>query len=525
MENIRLLDCTLRDGGYINQWGFGEKTIRSIASRLTEAGTDIIEVGFLRNCTWDKDKTLFPSIKKLKKILPANSSSTRFAAMALHNQYDVEKLEPCDGSIDIIRVTFHDYDIEEGLVFCEKVKEKGYQLFVNPINIMGYSDRQLLKLLEKVNRLHPYGFSIVDTFGSMTGRELTRIYSLCENNLEKDIVLGLHLHENMAQSFSLAQSFLKMREQARSCVLDASLNGMGRVPGNLCIELIMDYLNKHFGKSYDIDPVLDAIEEYISPIKKQEPWGYMAEYFLSAKYNLHRNYAEYLLTKGALSSRDMHRILQMIPEEKKSAFDQNYIEYLYHQYENHTVSDEKTLDALRKAFRDKKALLLAPGPGLKEYRKQVEDYQRAHRPVPISVNFFYDHQEEGYAFFSNSKRFQEYRSLRKPGVQVILTSNITTGIRPDDHVINLYRLSQEETERGNSGILLLRLLLLLGVREGALAGFDGYIEGEENYLEGYFGRFASAPLGDNRKIARELKKLGGKMRLTFVTPSAYEEEM
>ena len=168
MENIRLLDCTLRDGGYINQWGFGEKTIRSIASRLTEAGTDIIEVGFLRNCTWDKDKTLFPSIKKLKKILPANSSSTRFAAMALHNQYDVEKLEPCDGSIDIIRVTFHDYDIEEGLVFCEKVKKKGYQLFVNPINIMGYSDRQLLELLEKVNRLHPYGFSIVDTFGSMT---------------------------------------------------------------------------------------------------------------------------------------------------------------------------------------------------------------------------------------------------------------------------------------------------------------------------------------------------------------------
>ena len=115
--------------------------------------------------------------------------------------------------------------------------------------------------------------------------------------------------------------------------------------------------------------------------------------------------------------------------------------------------------------------------------------------------------------------------MRKPGVQVILTSNITTGIRPDDHVINLYRLSQEETERGNSGILLLRLLLLLGVREGALAGFDGYIEGEENYLEGYFGRFASAPLGDNRKIAQELKKLGGKMRLTFVTPSAYEEEM
>src|SRR5699024_7307837 len=108
------------------------------------------------------------------------------------------KLEPCDGSIDIIRETFHDYDIEEGLVFCEKFKKKGYQLSVNPINIMGYSDRQLLKLLEKVNRLHPYGFAMVNTIGTMTGRELTRIDSLCENNLEADIVLSLHLLENMA---------------------------------------------------------------------------------------------------------------------------------------------------------------------------------------------------------------------------------------------------------------------------------------------------------------------------------------
>ena len=525
MENIRLLDCTLRDGGYINQWDFGEKTIQSIIARLTEAGADIIEIGFLRNCTWDKDKTVFSSIRELKKLLPMNPGETRFAAMALHNQYDVENLEPCDGSVEIIRVTFHDYDIDEGLAFCAKVKEKGYQLFVNPINIMGYSDRQLLDLLEKVNRLHPYGFSIVDTFGSMTGKELIRIYSLCENNLEKDIVLGLHLHENMAQSFSLAQSFLKMREPARSCILDASLNGMGRVPGNLCIELIMDYLNKHFGKSYDIDPVLDATEESISPIKKLEPWGYMAEYFLSAKYNLHRNYAEYLLTKGSLSSRDMHQILQMIPEEKKSVFDQKYMEYLYHQYENHTVSDEKTLEALMKAFSGKKVLLLAPGPGLEKYRRQTEEYRKAQSPISVSVNFFYDRQEDGYAFFGNSKRFQEYRSLRKSGIQVILTSNISSGIRPQDHVINLYRLSSEEEGSGNSGILLLKLMVLLGVKEAALAGFDGYRKGGKNYLPGYFGGFSGTPLGDNQKIAGEIKKIREKLPVTFVTPSVYEEEM
>lgn len=72
MENIRLLDCTLRDGGYINDWNFGEKTIRSIIDRLIEAKTDLVEVGFLRNCTYDPDRTLFHSVRELKKsFLPA----------------------------------------------------------------------------------------------------------------------------------------------------------------------------------------------------------------------------------------------------------------------------------------------------------------------------------------------------------------------------------------------------------------------------------------------------------------------
>lgn len=88
--------------------------------------------------------------------------------MALHDQYDVRKLEENDGTVSAVRVTFHDYDVEEGLTFCRRVMEKGYPLFVNPINIMGYEDGELLRLLEKVNRLGPDGFSIVDTFGSMT---------------------------------------------------------------------------------------------------------------------------------------------------------------------------------------------------------------------------------------------------------------------------------------------------------------------------------------------------------------------
>ena len=131
--------------------------------------------------------------------------------------------------------------------FIKEARNKGYNVFCNPINIMGYSDQMLLDLFQKVNQIQPYAFSIVDTFGSMMKSDLQRIYSLAEHNLDASIVIGLHLHENLALSYSLAQEFIAMKSAERKSVIDASMLGMGRVPGNLCLELFMDYMNKNLG--------------------------------------------------------------------------------------------------------------------------------------------------------------------------------------------------------------------------------------------------------------------------------------
>lgn len=525
MQKIRLLDCTLRDGGYINNWNFKDKNIRYILNSLISAGTELIEMGFLRDCKYQNDRTLYNSVHELKKVLPEKKTKCGYILMALHDKYDIHKLEENDGTVQAIRVTFHNYDIQEGLVFGKEIMEKGYPLYVNPINIMGYNDHQLLSLLEKVNRIKPYGFSIVDTFGSMTKKELIRIYSLCENNLESDIVLGLHLHENMAQSFLLAQSFLEIKSQKRCCVLDASLNGMGRVPGNLCLELIMDYLNRNFGTNYDIDPVLDAIETCISPIKEKEPWGYMAEYFLSAKYNLHRNYAEYLLSKGSLTSRDMNCILKKIDEEKKSTYDELYIEQMYQAYENHVVQDEEDIMNMKKLFKGQNIVVLAPGCSLLYYWTKIEAYMKEKEAVCISLNFYFDKQKGGYAFFSNAKRYEDYEAFRTSDKQVIITSNITHNIQRTEHVIDYKHLSSDGDLTENCGILLLRLLAMMEVKEVALAGFDGYKEGRNNYMKDYFGEYHGAKDVDNKKIGRLIKMERRKIPIKFLTPSLYEEEI
>ena len=244
-NNMMLLDCTLRDGGYVNDWKWGFHSAKAIIQALVKAKVDVVEVGFLRNVEgYNPDISVCNHIEELNNLLPENPEQTMFSGMAMRSNYDINKLSPYSGSgIEMIRITAHDYDIEEGMDFAREVKEKGYKLSINPINIMGYSDERILWIIDQVNRIQPYQFSIVDTFGSMKRRDLDRIVSLVDNKLDRNIRVALHLHENMSLSCSLAQKFVD-KHLNRPVAIDGSLMGMGRIPGNLPIELIADYLNE-----------------------------------------------------------------------------------------------------------------------------------------------------------------------------------------------------------------------------------------------------------------------------------------
>jgi 4-hydroxy 2-oxovalerate aldolase len=527
MKNqIELLDCTLRDGGYINDWNFGYKTICAIMHKLIEAKTDYIETGFLRNCVYNKDVALYNTIEELKPILPTDKGGSKYSVMALHDLYDVKKLEPNDGIIDIIRVTFHNYDIDEGLTFIQKVMDKGYNVFCNPINIMGYSDVELLTLLEKINRLHPCGFSIVDTFGSMMKDDLLRIYLLVEHNIDQTIKIGLHLHENLGLSYSLAQNFIDICATNRHVVIDASLFGMGRVPGNLNIELMMDYMNKYQNGHYNPNAAYDAIDNYIERLKSIEPWGYSTAYALSAKYNLHRNYSEYLLKKGKLRTKDINHLLASIDECKKAAYDKNYIEALYIQYQNDVVNDSDTKKDLQKSLQNKKILVLAPGNSLNTYEECIRQFIEENDPVIISAN--YDDLPFGamYNFYTNIKRFDQFLANESKKT-ILITSNVCKIARDTCIAFNYYDLACEQDGLyDNCVIMLLRLLNTIGINEVTIAGFDGFNDLSTNYADNTYNTVfhKEDTVKQNKIIKKHVADIQKKMNLHFITPSYYTTE-
>jgi 4-hydroxy 2-oxovalerate aldolase len=524
MNNIQILDCTLRDGGYVNDFKFGNSGIVKIISKLTDAGVDIVECGFLEDGEYDQECSVFNKVEQIAKLLPKNRKNTMYVAMACYGEYNLSQLTPYDGtSVDGIRVTFHYNEVEDALVYCKQIQEKGYKVFVQPVGTTGYSDEQLLKLIKYVNELRPYSFYLVDTLGLLHADDVLRFFYLINHNLDASIHMGFHSHNNMQLSFSNSQVLADLSTD-RIISLDASVNGMGRGAGNLNTELIANYLNSKAGGSYEIEPLLEIVDEYILKIKQEHEWGYSVPYYLAAINNCHPNYASYLNSRKTLSVRNISCILRMIEPQNRLLFNKELINQKYLEFQRNEIDDTESIETLRKSIKDRNVLLLAPGSSLSDHKDEILSLSKAEDCCVISVSFVPEFIQTDYVFLSNKKRLQTtFNPTNKP-LNLIYTSNIGTGEDVSGIAVNYSSLINECDEvRDNASLMLLKLLSKLRPKKVFLAGLDGYRLKESNY---YLDRLSS-DIDDeyknslNKYITIILKELSAGLNLEYVTPSLY----
>lgn len=494
MNNIKVLDCTLRDGGRIINCAFNDNEIKDMTARLAEAKVDIIEVGFLRdyhNVHYDGNSTFFTDVDQIVPFLD-KSLGSMYVAFADYGMFDFDSLKKYDGrSIDGIRVGFTKKNFNDSLddiVRCLNiVKERGYKLFIQGVNSLTYSDKELLELVELVNHVKPYGFGIVDTYGAMYADDLSRIYGLIDNNMDKDICIDFHSHNNYQLSFSLAQEIIKLSKGVRTIIIDATLNGMGKVAGNLNSELIIDYLVRKLNYNYDFDKILDVIDDYIYPYKENEFWGYSIPALMAGIYQSHPNNILYLTQKFRMPTKDVKNLLAMIEPSKRTRYDYDNIEKLYLEYNASKVEDDKIIENFRGEFSGREILMLVPGSSIAGHRDEIDSYIKANKPLCISVNFVCEYSD--YVFWGNAKRYVNYREKRK-NKNNILTSNIISDDE-NDVVVNYYSLINREYKNfENSSIMLLNLLRRIGVSRIVIAGFDGFdAKSSNNYYDKSFQNY------------------------------------
>ena len=273
MSRINVLDCTLRDGGYCNQWRFGQENIGKIVKSLFDANVEIIECGFLTNkIQYDKDVTKFRKIEEAEEILAKTGivpHQKQIVLMVNYGEYDFTELPSRqeDYLICGIRLAFHKKNKKEALRQSLEIQEKGYDLYLQPMVSLSYTDAEFIELIGMANDIKPHAFYIVDSFGTMKRTELTRLFCEAENNLAEDIFLGFHSHNNMQMAFPNAQKFLDMHSK-HDLIVDASVYGMGRGAGNLNTELLLGYLNDSFEERYNIKPLVKIIDRVLDRFYK-----------------------------------------------------------------------------------------------------------------------------------------------------------------------------------------------------------------------------------------------------------------
>lgn len=533
MKRVNILDCTLRDGGYLIDSQFGNTAIKGSIRGLTESGVDVIECGFLKDEPHEDGTTIFNNAAQIRPFLPNDRKQASYVCLADFSRYTIDNLEPYDGtSIDGVRACFFKEERYDVIDFCRSIIDKGYKLYVQPVDILGYTDVELLELIAAVNDLEPYAFSVVDTFGSMYREDLQRVFYLIHHNLWAGSKIGFHSHNNLQMSFSLAQDFIDMTQGLRDIVIDSTMAGMGRGAGNTNTELIMQYMNRKFNSGYDIDIILDLIDNYIDGFHNQYEWGYSIPYFLAGSHSAHVNNISYLATKAGIASRDINFILNRLSSVERKRYDYDLLENTYMEHLNTLCEDNEAIQELREQLQGRDILMLLPGHSIVSHKSLIDDYCKEYKPVVISVNLLSADYPIHYAYFSNKNRYQYWQSeTHFSDYKKIVTSNVTTQTTDDQYVIDFNRLVKCGWEQlDNSGILLLRLLDLVDAKSIAIAGFDGYSHSNDsqNYMQTAMEKTRNTLNAEeaNRDIKSMLQDYvntrNSSCPICFITPSHFE---
>ena len=528
MNSLKVLDVTLRDGGCVNNFNFGTEYMQKILQAQEKAGIDIIELGYLDDKNGSETgRTQFISEKAVRQnFLKKKNVDTKYVVMMDYGKYDVDNLEArTTNGIDGIRLAFHKKDVKAAIESAKKILAKGYEVYVQPMITLRYSDTELIELIRDVNNelSNASGFYIVDSFGEMRPNDMNRVLNLVDHNLLKNMPIGFHSHNNLQMSYSNAVSILQFASN-RDFLLDSSIMGMGKGAGNLNTELLLEHLNLFYGKSYDIAPLLDVMDKVLKQIHTEFFWGYSPEYYLSAVNHCTPSYASYFYNKHMLPINRVNELLGLLEEHKRISFDMNYAEEVYVRYnEGVAFEDDECICELMKIFRDKKILLIAPGRQTKLHKERVIEMIKSGEYIVIGLNYDMN-MDVDYIVTTRTESYVDYLNENKT---LIVPSNIAKESRKDTNIIDYGKWSEKKDRVWDtSAVFILNILRKAEPAEVHIAGMDGFsVSINENYADPYL----RIPLSENEAKIRNdfyidfIKGLRNDgMKIFFETPSKYD---
>lgn len=335
-NKVKLLDCTLRDGGqgleYLEickietpVFSLDERT--SIANKMAGADIDIVELGCIVESEDDKTKfAIYQSVEDISKNIPERHHEGQlFVGLFIGPDIDIDKIpEHREGLVDGLRVILRYSELQKSLDFCAGLAKKGYKTFVQPMLTMRFTDDELELLTKSANEMGAYALYFVDSFGYMDVNDVNRLFQFYDARLNSDILIGFHAHNNMQLAYENVKEFLKYSDKERGLIVDSCAAGMGQGSGNMQTELIVSYMNTKYSKCYVLNRVLDVcdiLEKFKS--EESELWGYTPARAVSAINKVAYKYTVAMKTKLGMPLADINDVFKHMPNELKHRYSED----------------------------------------------------------------------------------------------------------------------------------------------------------------------------------------------------------
>ena len=281
---IKVLDCSIRDGGLINKWQFSDEFVRATYTLLSQAGVDYMEVGYKASKSQFKPgeygKWRFCEEGDVRKVIEGIESKLKLSCMVDIGRVEEQDILPCDQSVfDLIRVACYVKDIDKGIALANMIQDKGYETSINIMAVSTNLEKDIDEALAELSRTTiPYVY-VVDSFGNMYSEDITFLVKKYREALPGKTI-GIHTHNNRQLAF--ANTVQAIIDQAN--ILDASVYGIGRGPGNCPLELLLSFLKN---PKFSLRPVLQLIQEQYLPLSREIEWGYIIPYMITGVLNEH----------------------------------------------------------------------------------------------------------------------------------------------------------------------------------------------------------------------------------------------
>jgi len=524
--NVKNIDCTLRDGGYYNDWDFSFEFVKKYLLALSVAQINYVELGFrLLNNKGFKGAYAFCKDDFLNKLdIPTGINIAIMINaddLISDNRLNWEALEILvplksgESKVNLLRIASTVDDFEIIAPAFKILKQKGYNTAVNIMQISKISHNEFKKIGIIATDNDVDIIYLADSFGSLVPDDIVDIVRFLKESWHGQI--GFHAHDN--KGFALINT-LKAIESGITWV-DSTINGMGRGAGNTKTEELLLSLDNYERNKSNFIPLLKMINNDFKYLKEKYLWGTNSYYFMAAQCSIHPTYIQTILSDDRFKEEDILSVINYLESEDSTKFSSHQLESSKNFYSGEPIGTFSPITILK----NKEVLIIGSSKNLKFHRKAVEDFIRKQKPIVIALNTCsqIDDSLIDFRIACNPMRLMAdldiYLSLTQPLITPLsmLPKPLFNKLRSKKVLDYGIGISKDGFDFNDSyGIIPNQLVfayVLSFIASGKankafLAGFEGY------------------SLGDNRnteinELIDKFKQRENNLRLIAITPSQY----